>query len=68
MQNFQFKILHRILTTNTYLKICGIQSDNSCSFCFNEPESLEHLLSPVATAKYCGGNSKNSLRPKLVRL
>ena len=41
MQNFQFKLLHRILT---YLKICGIQSDNSCSFCFNEPESLDHLF------------------------
>ena len=44
MQNVQFKLLHRILTTNTYIKIYGIQSDNSCSFCFNEPDSLEHLF------------------------
>ena len=43
MQNVQLKPLHRILTTNTYLKIWGIQSDNLCTFCLNEPESLEHI-------------------------
>ena len=40
----QFNRLHRILTTNTYLKIYGIQSDHLCRFCFNEPESVEHLF------------------------
>jgi exonuclease III len=43
-QNFQFKLIHRILTTNTYLYMCGIQTDNRCSFCANEPESLEHIF------------------------
>ena len=43
-QNFQFKLIHRILTTNTYLCICGIQADDKCSFCGKEPESLEHIF------------------------
>ena len=62
------KILHRILTTNTYLKTYSIQSDNSCSFCFNEPESLEHLFVTCCHSKILWGNSKNGLRPTLVQL
>ena len=64
MQNFQFKILHRILTTNTYLKICGIQSDNSCSFCFNEPESLEHLFVTCCHSKILWGKFKKWFETK----
>ena len=28
IQHFHFKRLHCVLTTNTYIKICGIQSDH----------------------------------------
>ena len=64
MQNLQFKLLHRILTINTYLKICGIQSDNCCSFCFNERESLEHLFVTCCHSKILWGIFKKWFETK----
>ena len=41
---FQYRILHRIITTNTFLyKIKYIES-NICDLCNSEPETLEHLF------------------------
>ena len=44
MRSFQFKILHRVLTTNIFLKKCKIKQDDKCTFCKNVPESIEHLF------------------------
>ena len=44
MRSFQFKILHRTLTTNIFFKKCNIKQDDKCTFCKNEPESIEHLF------------------------
>ena len=41
---FQFKFLHRNIPTNTYLYKVSIKDNGRCSFCKNEPESLEHLF------------------------
>lgn len=44
LQYLQYRILHRILTTNSYLfKIKYAQSDK-CTFCQTLSETLEHLL------------------------
>ena len=41
---FQYRILHRIITTNTFLyKIKYIES-NICELCHSQPETLEHLF------------------------
>ena len=40
----QLRLLHRILTTNTYLKRIKILEDDSCSYCKNSPETLQHLF------------------------
>ena len=41
---FQYRINHRILTTNTFLKKINISDDPLCSFCHDENETLEHLF------------------------
>ena len=44
LKSFQFKILHRSLTTNIFLNKCNIKQDDKCTFCQNEPESIEYLF------------------------
>ena len=41
---FQFKFLHRILATNSFLKKIGITQSDLCTFCKTEVESLIHLF------------------------
>ena len=41
---FQFKLLHRRLATNDFLKKIGSKEDNMCTFCNIEVESLVHLF------------------------
>jgi len=41
---FQFKLLHRRLATNDFLKKVGIKDNDLCSFCKTEKESLIHLF------------------------
>ena len=41
---FQFRLIHRILSTNVFLNKIGIKDSNSCSFCNNNPETLIHLF------------------------
>ena len=41
---FNFKFLHRRLSTNTFLKKIGRADNEMCSFCQNEIESLLHLF------------------------
>ncbi|XP_021356585.1 uncharacterized protein LOC110452408 [Mizuhopecten yessoensis] len=44
LQNLQFKILHRILTTNSFLYQINVKDEDLCTFCRDAPESIEHLF------------------------
>ena len=41
---FQYKVLNSILYTNTKLHKIGYITDDKCTFCKSEPETLLHLL------------------------
>ena len=41
---FQYKLLHRILPTNIFLKSIRVINDDKCSMCKNEKETLEHIF------------------------
>ena len=41
---FNFKLLHRRLPTNCFLKKVGLRDDDKCSFCNKETENLIHLF------------------------
>ena len=41
---FQFKLLHRRLATNAFLKKIGIKEIDLCTFCKPEEENLIHLF------------------------
>ena len=41
---FQYKVFNSILYTNTKLNKIGYITDDKCSFCNSEPETLLHLL------------------------
>lgn len=43
-REFQYKILNRYLTTNSFLHKIGLIASPLCTFCGLESESLEHLL------------------------
>lgn len=44
LRNFQFKLLHRKIATNTFLQKIGIKDTNSCTFCQKDIETLMHLF------------------------
>lgn len=44
IQWFQYRIVHRILTTNVFLKRIGIVQSDLCSFCDLYPENLSHIF------------------------
>ena len=41
---FQYKLLHRRITTNEFLTKIGVRDDPNCSFCNEEQEKLFHLF------------------------
>ena len=41
---FQYKLVMRILTTNTFLFIINRKENDKCTFCSNESETLVHLF------------------------
>jgi hypothetical protein len=43
--NFQYKFLHRVIPTNTFLFKIHIKDTKLCSFCNVEDETVEHLFS-----------------------
>ena len=45
LREFQYKILNNIVFTNDKLFHFGLSQSPNCTFCNEEPESLEHLLS-----------------------
>lgn len=42
--SFQYKLVMRILTTNTFLFLINKRDDNKCTFCSDAPETLSHLF------------------------
>jgi hypothetical protein len=44
LQNFQYKLLHRILPTNTFLVKIGIKDSDLCSFCKIVTDSIMHYI------------------------
>ena len=45
LREFQYKILNNIVFTNDKLFHFGLSQPPNCTFCNEEPESIEHLLS-----------------------
>ena len=44
LRNFQYKFLHRIIPTNTFLFKCKLSDTNLCDFCHNSIENIDHLF------------------------
>ena len=44
LRDFQFRLLHNAVITNTRLRQWGIVEDENCTFCRRSPESILHLL------------------------
>ena len=44
LREFQYKMLNRYLTTNSFLPKIGLIASQFCTFCGLESQSLEHLL------------------------
>ena len=44
IQELQYRILNKYLNTNVRLKKLDVINDDTCSFCKQAPETLEHLL------------------------
>lgn len=44
IQWLQFRILHRILATNSYLKKIKIRNCDLCTLCNSEPETIIHIF------------------------
>ena len=44
LRNFQFKLLHRRVATNTFLEKVGIKENNLYTFCQKDIETLIHLF------------------------
>ena len=41
---FQLRILHRIIPTQKYLFTCKRAGSSRCTFCYNEPQTIQHLF------------------------
>ena len=48
---FQYKVINSILYTNTKLYKIGFRTNNLCTFCDNQPESLTHLFYHCSRSK-----------------
>ena len=44
LRTFNFKYLHRIISTNVFLAKSKLEPTDKCSFCEDEPETLIHLF------------------------
>ena len=44
LQWFQFRINHKILSTNSFLQKIKLKDTNTCTFCRSETETIERIL------------------------
>ena len=42
--DFQYRLLHNIITTNVQLKQWGLRENDTCTFCNRFPETISHLF------------------------
>ena len=49
---FQYKVINSILYTNTKLYKIGYRTNDLCTFCDNQPESLTHLFYHCSRSKH----------------
>ena len=49
VQWLQYRILYRLLPVKSYLKKIKIVDNDSCSFCNNEVETIEHVFTSCPT-------------------
>jgi hypothetical protein len=49
LRYFQYKLINRILATNTFLTKNGIEDDNTCSFCRENNETLVGIITKTST-------------------
>jgi hypothetical protein len=79
LQNFQFKLSHRITATNSFLFKCSWKETELCTFCTETKESLLHLFwectyiyskrnwfSLVNVFKNCGFNMQYINAPNII--
>ena len=45
---FQYRIIHRIIGTNSLLNKIGVKNTNLCTFCHEAPETIVHLFTECA--------------------
>ena len=64
-RSFQFKLLHRILPTNAFLKAIRVINDDRCSICKNEKETLEHVFIYCPFTRHFWDNLESYLTQKL---
>ena len=62
---FQYKIQHRLLATNKFLKQIGIRNEDHCSFCGRHTETFSHLFSDCETIESFWASTKNWLKTNL---
>jgi hypothetical protein len=44
LQDFQYKLIHKILITNSFLYKCGLKETKPCTFCTENKESLVDIF------------------------
>ena len=54
LQNFQYKLLYRILPTNTFLVKIGIKDSDLCRFCKIVTDSIMHYIWQCPKVKNSG--------------
>ena len=51
MRSFQFRLLHKALIMNVHLYRWGKRSDNLCSMCGEEPETIVHFFAMCSVVR-----------------
>ena len=64
LQSFQFKLLHRIIFTNSKLLKCNLVPSELCTFCNERKETLLHLFVTCSRAVTIWRNLELNLRQK----
>ena len=65
---FQYRLIHRIISTNTFLSLIGVRDNNTCSFCNNFPETLIHLFWDCQIIKDFWRNLEEWLKSECVHI
>jgi hypothetical protein len=51
LKNFQYKLLHRTLPTNTFLVKIGIKNSDLCNFCKNDTDTIFAIFNSIGISK-----------------